>query len=234
MAPKTSLARDDIQPHEAEGLDYLKDPVYLETDDARHARFESQLRGLKSSQLEYPRLPKRSRYIIARVYWALPGLIRFAIIIFPMVAIFTLISRYTFSGRDVLGLSATSLTLVCANIGVVMLIGLVLDSLVELRHGIRLPLAQNEAIELTSLAFMWCFFVLWATSGVVLWLSFAAFEGNIADRYQLAQQFDAKISQRAALGFVTSCIRDMIPERNATISDLAKCFEKLGVPSDVV
>ncbi|KAF5252595.1 hypothetical protein FANTH_2489 [Fusarium anthophilum] len=200
MAPKTSLARGDTRPHEAEELDYLKDTVDLETNDNRHMRFESQLQVPKSGQIEYIRLPKRGRNIIARIYWALPGLIRFAIIIFPMVAIFTIILRYIFSGRDVLGLSATSFTLLCANIGVVLLIGLVLDSLVELRHGIRLPLAQNEAIELSSLVFMWCFFVLWATTGVVLWMSFAAFEGNIAERYLLAQQFDAKISQRDALG----------------------------------
>ncbi|KAF5980823.1 NAD dependent epimerase/dehydratase [Fusarium bulbicola] len=200
MVPKTSLARGDTRPHEAEELDYLKDPVDLETNDKRHVRFESQLQVPKPGQIEYTGLPKRGRNIIARVYWALPGLIRFAIIIFPMVAIFTIILRYIFSGRDVLGLSATSLTLVCANIGVVLLIGLVLDSLVELRRGIRLPLAQNEAIELTSLAFMWCFFVLWATTGVVLWLTFAAFDGNIAERYLLAQQFDIKISQCDALG----------------------------------
>ncbi|KAF5623989.1 uncharacterized protein FTJAE_10456 [Fusarium tjaetaba] len=232
-------------PYELEELDTCStrppsycstDPAYLESDDKRHVRFEIRrsIPPVKQSQepeqLDWSKFSKARRGLVARAYWGLPGLARFTLIVLPFVSMFVLTSCYIFSGDDVLGLSADSFILVAANVGVLTLIALFLDSMTGSRYGKRLELAHHEAIELAALAFMWFLSLLWAVTGLILWGVFAAGEGNIAERWVLATQFDAKISQQNALGFVTSCLSEMIPERNATIHDLTICFQKLGMP----
>ncbi|KAF5983608.1 NPS5 [Fusarium coicis] len=208
------------------------DPAYLESDDKRHVRFETRRsipvkQSQEPQQLDWSKLSKARRGLVAKAYWGLPGLARFTLSVLPFVSMFVLASRYIFSGDDVLGLSADSFILVAANVGVLTLIALFLDSMTGSRYGTRLELAHHEAIELAALAFMWLLSLLWAVSGLILWGVFAAGEGSIAERWVLATQFDAKISQQNALGFVTSCLSEMIPERNAAIYDLTVCFQKL-------
>ncbi|KAF5715906.1 hypothetical protein FMUND_6655 [Fusarium mundagurra] len=192
------------------------DPAHLESNDKKYVRFETRRpTSVKQSpgpeQLDWSKLSKARRGLVARAYWGLPGLARFTLIVLPFVSMFVLTLRYIFSGDDVLGLSADSIILVIANVGVITLIALFLDCVMGSRYAMRLELAHHEAIELTALAFMWLFTLQWAVFGLILWGTFAAGEGNIVERWTLARQFDAKISQQNALGFVTtypSCIAD--------------------------
>ncbi|KAF4340146.1 hypothetical protein FBEOM_5934 [Fusarium beomiforme] len=222
-------------PHELEEQDinatrppsyYSSDPAHVEGDDERNVSLETR-RSDEHKQLNWS---KARKSLVARAYWGLPGLVRFSLIVLPGISMFILISRYIFGGGDALGLSANAFVLVAANVGVVILLGLLVDGLTGSNFEKRLQTAHQDTLELAVLAFMWCFFLLWAVSGLILWGAFAAGESNVAERWVQATEFDAKISQHGALAFVTSCLGEMIPGRNASIRDLTACFEKLGVP----
>lgn len=80
----------------------------------------------------------------------------------------------------------------------------------------------------------WYFFLSWGIFTLVLWLSLAAGSRTMLPRSRLAAEFDAKITQHAALEFVTRCLHEMIPNRNATIDDFTICFRKLGMPKTII
>ncbi|KAF9774678.1 hypothetical protein IL306_007291 [Fusarium sp. DS 682] len=103
------------------------DPAYLEGGNERHVRFETgRLIPMKQSpepeQLDWSKSSKFRQSLVARAYWGLPGLARFALIVLPFVSMFAFASVYIFSGDDVLGLSADAFILVAANVGVLTLI----------------------------------------------------------------------------------------------------------------
>lgn len=94
--------------------------------------------------------------------------------------------------------------------------------------------SKKERDETVGLVVTHHFLFAWGVFTLIMWSWLASGKSTMVPRYMLAAEFDGKITQHDALQFVTTCMYEMSPARNASIDDISTCLKKLGMPRTVI
>ncbi|KAM5349988.1 hypothetical protein ACJ41O_006493 [Fusarium nematophilum] len=147
------------------------------------------------------------------------------------------------TGHDPLRLGILSFFLVCAHtFGYLTVLSILPDQLLAyLTHG-KKAFGGSESTKRNGEEdddVPWAFYFLtyhWLGNFLLFWFVMWGFlvsgDDTLVPRFELAARFDGKITQHDALGTLTTCIYDRVPDvkRHATIDDFAFCLAEMGMP----
>jgi hypothetical protein len=86
-------------------------------------------------------------------------------------------------------------------------------------------------LALFILATLYCgtWLVFYGIAWVWAALRYPGYHDSVIHMHRVWVDFQAKIDAPDALSKLTTCLRDALPDRNATIADFTTCLEKLGM-----